>query len=118
VDGSGLRDVSVTIYEFCKWLNLILVHFSEILTEDFFKNWPDISFFVDGTMLKELLGFANHISYINDLTVFDEAGSAILNVSKLEDDLLPDDNLFTFNKQIPRCDNISKLRHNVIPIVN
>ncbi len=49
-------------------------------------------------MFEEFLNFANYISNVNDLTVFNKTGSTVLDVSKFHDDFLSNHNLFAFNQ--------------------
>jgi hypothetical protein len=49
-------------------------------------------------MFEEFLNFADYISNVNDLTVFNKTGSTVLDVSKFHYDFLSDHNFFALNQ--------------------
>lgn len=118
MDWSSLGNTFESIDEFSKDFDMIILQFDEIFPKDFLKDLPNIWFVLKWTMSKELFWLANNISHVDDLTIFNKTGSAVLDISQFKYDFLFDDNFSAFDQKIAGGNYVFEFRNDVISIIN
>ncbi len=115
---SRLRDTFESVDNFGKCLKQIITKFCKFISKNLLKNFPNFWVFLNRAMFEKFIFLFDYVTNVNNLTILNKTRTTILYISEFQYDFLSDHKLSPLNQKISRRDNISKLRDNIIAIID